>query len=750
MKDSQKLLDLFSNKTIQIRNTEIGSFTDAPFQPERLPFRYVDLSRISDKAEFLAKMLKSIAYCCKNLPQKDDDLDSSEVGYLFPDDSFLKNHLENIDDTTLDETTFEKLKFTVVNITKEKVDSFLFNFVDDVTDSQKDPTSNNLRFIVGKKGVGKTTFVNYLVRKYRNQLRKNKIIVNVLSYDTLREVFTEENKGVNWKDLIIENIMSSIVCEILNLISIGKIRKTIFSHFDDYKKYLQLDPEIEKNITLEKKFLSLIQKINQNRGPISVIYVKKMDPTIKKFFIEKYSKDFKYLLILDGLDQLSFSAVATGVFKKFFREIQKIVIQETGLEDLENIKINYIVTLRRCTFVPFVNAKRKNNRELDHLKLYLAPSSSIKVIERGVRMFCRSKKNKERLIQHEPQLLRFVNKLHLLICHTLKIDGDLAEYFGYNYREMIQYFLNVFTYICEISLEQHLSKRNKHNSKVGQVQQLTSFLNYLFSQRNIDFILSKSYRLLHILVLGNKDYFSNHFGFEYTQEADIEALDHKAENWKRGHFDNLFNYHLFEEDFEQNKIHPILVKVRILQYCNEYRTSKSIQNFLHEIGYTIHNVMKTLEILIHSNYLKTCGNRNGGIGIFYQVTKKAHYAIENLCVSLPYLENVIQAIVFPIEMRRLVQYPSRINLNQWVTGGIINVHLIYSLIRYVESLERMHGRKNSISIDDYLISDKILKNLKHDIKHIIFGDELHFNLKLDLSKITQTISENTDILTSGS
>lgn len=730
-----KLNCLFSSSKIKYRHKAGESLVGIP-SVSRIQYRKVDSIRLVQKAEFLKDVIKKLDGYISRLPSDQDLLKDPDVGYCFPSDFTINEYIHDRAGGPVDASAVKAEMYRYVNRDPDSMNSWLRDFVEELKEKNKSGV-NDYRFITGKKGLGKTTFVTFLMRSQKNFLLKNKVVFSILDYSDYKEVFSQSDKDIDWNGLTGGKIETSLVKSIMNLENeLHLFDLSSSSCFQEYDSFLDAHPLFRKTDDLLRKYEAMCVSIKRDLTFKNVH--KFIDPAVKEFLLFHVAKNWNFVVLIDGLDQISYDKLSDEKFGKMFHSLSEWVIMDTKFGCYEDVTCNYIVSLRDCTYNPFSYKKRpKNHSPSKHFKI--SPAGSEAVLVRGIRYYVRSRGEKNFWKDKEAPLVRFVKKFYRLICDSLHVRGDLAKHFNYDYREMLKYFYNCFAFVSEHVVNKNpgcfLQKERRKNRKINQ-EDLETFLTCLFHEDMLVELRKNWYHFVEILLLAQNESFRNHFS------PAGKGLS-KYPDDSRGHIDNIFNYHLSYSDFHKLRLPPLLVKVRILQITKNYISLDNLQIQLSGFGYKINNLEQTLKMLQGARMLKTSSRDNSRDLIQYSRTANSNYLLEHLAFLMPYLENVLLQTLLPRTLAPFFIPASHQHKSHWVSACLVNTYIFFKLIEWIESIEEENLKRNNSIIQDWKITPYIKHNLQTSFRAIIENDlnTPHRYRMLDLDSIFLSIEK---------
>lgn len=654
--------------------------------------------------KYLHSFLRSVRNSFIDLPREASLINDPEIGYCFPSDQTFREFVGEGGEEA------ERLKDDFCNVSAPRLKQWLNNFIFDINESKKDKC---VRIIAGKVGSGKTTFIEYLNIAYKDYMRCRNVVCTTLYYRDF-ELRSRAMQGTEWQSFL-ENLFTEKL--LLAVLDDPLCRSVLESEsFQDYflrnvKRRIILtgDGNERSEEELVRQAIWLLEKIKtlleaKKEGDEASWDALQGVGSTTQTTILRYLWDcanVKYLIILDGLDQLSIDDITEGIYVDIFKAVQNIVITPGGLRGIENIPMHYLLTFRSCTHETFM-AKNLREYGLQHVVRLLVPAGATTILRRAILHYVYQNREKGFISKNKEKFLKFSMSLLDIIkdAFTIQQSGELAEIFNFNYREMLRYIIEVYTFVSQDILQES-----------GAPEDLEDFITQLLIANERRQYHKKRYRFMEVFLLASKKGFENY----YDSGKDIIHRDTNV-----GFVDNVYNYHLRMSPGD--KLPPMLVKIRILQILieGEYQNYENIQRKLVQLGYALKQpeLKRTLRLLQGAGLVKVRFYQDE---LNYNATRMGTHLVRKLCNELVYVENVAHTTLFPSCVAGSLISIFKEDLEEWIMASIFNAFIFFQYLTFVERLEQNHAQEGEGQemARRFAVSKSMEQNLENSLRGIL-------------------------------
>lgn len=560
----EKILDLFSTdlKFFDGMNTNSISrgIEDIGARGE------VDRYRLSFDGDFsfLRSFMNELE---NNLYKPSKCTNEDNCGYIYPSQDSIDYYISK---QPLTQNEKEHEKESVLNKDFQTIHNYMNHFVEDIQNNFE-AVRHKVKFITGKVGSGKSTFVNYLNVYFKDELKSQKIIFSKIIYEDLKledysdKYNIENNFANNIKSIIFKKIITA--CFDLGLIK----------QIDDWSFLTDRDHD-----------LSLIRRIvNSNlwNNSEKVDKLDEMDELnietlFRYFYIEK---EFRFLVVIDGLDKLDPRLIHH--FRNYIDIIQDVIYNDI----LPDMTVSYILTLRSCTFAEF---KRQNVSTK-----ILVPPKEIDIINEAIRKLADKNSFYKQFYEQFQNIFEVILKQLEINFECKKFNKTVIEIFDYNFRLLLRYLHHIICFTVDSFAEKSFYDRRKIILTKDQHSDFQTFINIVTSnhcEEIKELLEKKSYVLDDILLLKHSIRYTPLYQIKNKKDNKYDLMLTRYDGAKFltldsiSFFDNIYNYTLSSEMFDKKSVFPLLVKIRILQifdFFNRYCEPKEIEHELKLLGY---------------------------------------------------------------------------------------------------------------------------------------------------------------------
>lgn len=714
---------------------------------------------MSEKAKLLAQALgdlkldlSKVALDDVRLPTRSNLVDwergqfddfPSEYDFLKDFVGSLKEILKNQDVSQVHYCHPKNPQGKCINSSAEETRKYAINLSNKIKKSGKNSV---VSFITGKMGSGKSTFIRYLLNKFRSGFLDNKVALCLILHSDIAmpDNLAQNIVGVRDKDYEIF-VKMRIRWAVLNSLSLEDGIKGALKH--DYNKFLcilreKLEAHYDQNQRQQDLyyFNSLFEE-----GNIS------FEDFEKKVSIEAWNSlnklllDFevKVLVVIDGLDVLNHSTIVDRGYDKLFVALSKCIAPDQSSAAALYSRISYVISLRNCTYDDFF--PRFTDRTALQLKEFtnqdiLEEVPFMDIMRDSIEILFREN-DKKFWNYYKPKVIEMFEQIFLTFSdHFTERHGDnFSKYFEYNCRETADVTINIFCYISNYALK----KINAGQKSDLQID-FKLIINEIVGVAN-SICKKKQYQILETILIGGNCGFHNRYS---VTEGNFDRSTLHA-HVRGGVIDNIFNYHLKISDTDTKSY--FLVKIRLLQVLMAREDKQSLENLLMNLkclGYELDEMQAKhlLYMMIDSNFIKT-RYESAGQKLCYSITHLGRFVVNDLIYEMSYLENVVMTSFLPNEICTknlvlgLVKYKSKRGFEKsstpkfdWVKRCIINCIFLVAHIDYIESGWEKSFFENNKKLSDIkefasiAIATNMRKKLSEQIANILASDSRSLSL----------------------
>lgn len=652
----------------------------------------------------------------KELPPNDDKLDDVNIGYVIPSKDVIQEFINKNGQSS------DLLEERIINTSVENIEKFSKDITADIICGDSDlAVRNRVKFITGKVGSGKSTFIEYFARKNKQQFVEKNIFTMIVTYEDIAlEEFHEsiiENIELNnfekeklFKKHIKEILYQKIIEEYFMLVQQKRIRLLFYKD----RKFRDV---FAQNVCVLLSQDESIRSAKDKAKYIKANFLEQMSSIVKYIMNDLH---YNFLVYFDGFDILNPKLI--NEFDFYVQHVKDIIY--TSIED--GLDIYYILTLRNCTFQKFM---------LDGVvKYHLIPANEDKIILRSLRLVAKENRFVNKYLdQFENMFKRIMKKLE----QNLSFDKykSIVEIFDYNYRLLLDYFFYVVCYV----IFEYTGKIKESENTIKQFKQLVddiSINDYVTFEK---FLESKFYTLNNILLNKNKLFHTPPYKISientkdklYSIESSIDEGRFRHNKNSLSFLDNIYNYLLPRKYFQENSVFPLLMQFRLLQILDKYDNTydpymnlDTINDVLKQLGYKTKYLISIINNLINSKLIKFVFDKDDK-KYKYAIRNRGRLVIKNLGLLSSYVDTTAPYMLLP---KNIVD---KININGKVASDfayndILNTYIILNLIRDIEVYELKNNQKLA---KEYSIADNFQKNVESTLNNKLFYLVNHYKFK---------------------
>lgn len=748
---------------LMLRKTEPGNYTrfDEAFalapavnaiiaSIKDTAFKYLTAEEIrffvsSNNRERVAKLINLIEIDLGVLEVRELDeedlvqLIQTKIGYQFPSEEVCQAYLSQSEE--------DWIEGKYINLSRSHLDAWVNRLVEGVASERTFSEA-----ISGKVGSGKSSFIRHLKKQYSDRFLKNKIAVVslVYEYSKIDVDFKKEGFERDWRKFFCDKALNLLVTKLIAEPSTARLLKT-----EEFEKWLS-EQAYYSNLSNDerRRFDNVLAELL--RKPKNIEYVRRVELRVKEQIVLWFDElEFSFLVVFDGFDVFALDEIVKGNQQDAFDALSDIVIKEHTTGILRQLNMNFLVTLRDCTYTKFCEGEYRESARVTVNQRMLIPAGVSALSDKALKHFIFNNCDKEALENQVENIKTVFRHVDSLIQRSIELERGEKEDISSITNSNLRKYLNFFSVILIYLLTVHLKKVSDDTLWTEIIEGLVESL------RGPNAL--KEHTVVELLLLSKFNHFSNYFTFN----SRLDANHGQPNDQKRGFLDNVLNYHKTIHSIHTDGRTPwLLIKLRLLQILEHADMELGVSHLseteligtLSLFGYTVtetqFEVVET--ILVNANFIKM---RWIGAEIRYAITPIGKYVVNKLISEFRYLQHIIQATYFPPSivsfMHGLSRYGTRVELERWVYCSIVNYFVYRKYVNEVENLEAS-AIADSINNDDESIylefipsSWRISTGPVHEnvVKAIV--NILYSNIKgtayLNPSKILSTIEDFVDV-----
>ena len=696
-----------------------------PLEPQ-FPFNVIHKHLVKLKADSKFKEQHMRSYIFSTTPKNETEQQLKEL------ELDLKSEIcfpHEINETQKKSATFLQ---TLIDLSREC--TFEYNSYPD----EKTIIKKTRFFLIGKPGIGKTTFINYLISVYDDVLIKNKtIIIRVNLNDAIY-------KEPNFEEMILSKFLEIY-------------RKYVFDLKIFPIDYHKLRDYIIERRSVKKTEIQELEKIEILLAELREGFKVPEYPFLKDFlYYLTIEHRLSYIYIFDGLDYVTLGEQHTERFKRWLEELDRYFFSKTSL------KGSYIITMRDVSFYKAFQFRSGGSNEalLNVKKITIVQCNYEKMLEsaleRARRDILRQLNNMKsnnptkymdyawmvpEVIQNIiTEFLAFISipilddpdeRLNTvkyyedlrknIIEPGLKVLGEISE--G-NYRCVMRNLRLVLGYFAIIY------GKEITNVEKAYKKDLSYRLNYL---------LGGAYQVLRALIVGRREAEEYRTSYCYIARS---GDTHEIEFVKKGMrfvLPPVTNFvYIYKRYEEPKKQFRGLFKIRVLQYLSKQKKPISETSLLWKMnelfGYEIRLCKYDIDEMIYSQLIQQSNpfSMNNEIDSNIIITDLGIFVLNKLIKWYVYFEASLDALPMPESIANLITplnfyWTTTKNLNYYIVEKARAVMIYLRFLSYVEEkettifnkLQQNKNKEDRIRFNKYF--NKVTKTIEENIKKSIIS-----------------------------
>jgi hypothetical protein len=646
------------------------------------------------------------------------------------------------------EKLLDSSDFVTLNYSKSRIDN-LYAFwrnkalslaqFDKLDRIDKYRASHLNRFIiVGKPGVGKTAFINYLFSVKSDDLITNKIIwIRVHISGNRRDKYTMLLDRLHVKFL-------KIFCQFY-LYFYEELNETFINNFESYlietiflqKKYERL--EEKDKVELIINYIDMLRsihdetkakidvKINYEKFGIDLKFAREINELLI-YYLQK-NLGYSFIFIFDGLDSVTIDYVQYNEYKEWMEEIDEVTNNS-----FTNYKALYIVSMRDYSFISFFLNHLKEDRS--DLKRYaildIHPMSLNEVLSKKYELAARNLKRAG--FDYKMEEVKNIN-LNLMKLLFFYFSGFDVSESPVDICANPDHHFQVFMKLNNDNLRSVMRFFRELLIMTYTVFKDSAFSNLISDPEKNTFITNfegKEWILYRVLLFGGCTHsvYRNRVRYNCQGCAEISSNN-------KAILPNVFNYRDFIQE-NKPKLPKNLVKIRIIQYLlsvDRATIVDAIDWVKNNFAYLHDDLRHETREMIYNGLIIPCSKETeliiaelANTNYMIKLSELSSIILKKIIRKAIYYEIVVDDTPIQIEfahgMKPLSRYDSEVNLSEYL---IKKSKYIILFVLYLNNLEK-NDLKNYLRINETNEEDYINKNLS------IFTEDVILSIKKDMIK----------------
>lgn len=594
-----------------------------------------------------------------------------------------------------------------------------------------DHRSAKLTFLRGTTGVGKTTFLKYFSKFYREYLFSYGVVISRVRFRDIQDYITEHGKAdeeSSFRRVIVNCLVRDIcACANFDLEKVQDVNDEMLVKARENQEDIRY--KIDEAILTGNQFskLSVDQLIDRFERDDEAIL--DLEEGQKAGFVESFKENLGFSIVLDGFDAmrpeeialfddhsqaLFFNCLSTVTRNAFARD------NPTG-RCLKKINKHFIIAARQITIAQL---KDEIEPETDNNQIFLEDyhvigTSISRLLSNRIEVHYSGDLSKSKIRRLQTGIENSIDYIMRLLRseHPSIQEGRFIDLFNHNIREKVRFladFIDLLTFKIEQRYRYEFSSIPDDSRDVLDISKLILYLEDLNGNLGIEI-----YEVQKLLILNKYGYFKNFFHHNVKRELIPET--------ERGQFDNIFNYEnrqlfLSEHELNQKQVKyefardPLLEKFFILyRLSQDDGLAEPVLNawFSENFTYTRCRGPSLRQLirsgLVIADYVDDV--------IHLNLTSKGAFFLKELIGVSVYLEHVVLNVQVPHFVSQLVIKPKDSRRRAWGRNSITNITLF---LKYVEMVARYSIRRESDSLRNEVIT-YWSQNVRQSVKQSFFG-----------------------------
>ena len=673
-----------------------------PFMDEEVGSKRFKTGHATDPGFPFDRINKHIVKLKADTAKKQDHLRT----YIFADDSReIQFGLDEFEKDLLG----ERCKYRRINKSKERADIFIRSLVKlsrectfhfDTYPDEKDIIRKSRFFLIGEPGSGKTTFLNYLLSVYSDDvlIPNNSMIIRIDLNDAI-------NKKPDFRDFILDKF-HYVYREYFFKKGMYRI------NFKQLKKYIINKRDYKDSET------ELLSELDQLIAHFRAGYHKNTDTAFINDLMEFLTLDkrISYIFFIDGLDYVTLADIHHSQFEKWVNQLNEYIMSKHAF------KGSYVISMRDISYHRALKYRFGSSNEV------WPSSKKLEIVE------CNFQKMLTKKLQMaEEEINASINKMRTQnpqdYHYYAWLQPDIVKYIITEYKTFVALAfvknadaiidsINSYEVLEEAICEKGLTKIEKISAGNYRciMRNLKLVLNYFASTYSRDtdsiervfkqplnyrlhILNRKSYRVLRSFIVGRRETLDYRTPYSYKFKSRTSNVIEFVKKGVRFVIPPITNFvSIYRRSQECDRQFRGLFKIRLLQYLQSVQKPKSISSLLdyfgYNFGYDKEYCEYDIEEMIYSQVLRVSNavNFQYGEDSDVRISDLGLFILEELLFLYVYYQCTIDAIPVPGSVAKLIT-PLNINweevkdINRYIVEKAVGVTYYLSFLRYAEEKE---------------------------------------------------------------
>ena len=601
-------------------------------------------------------------------------------------------------------------------------------------------------FIIGEPGVGKTTFLNYLISVYGDDIieASKTILLRIDLNDAI-------DKNPNFEKLIIERFGEIYYDYFFRNGKFVFDEKRLLEHFLTVRNISTTNkPKIKK---IENAINTFI-----NGNPSSISFLKEL-----LLFLSKEQK-ISYIFVFDGLDYITLDEIHTKKYNDWLRQIDHYILNKKAF------KGSYILTMRDVSFHKALHTRSGSALEFwrDPKKLYVTKTSLQTILEKRleyVRKQIVTKINGWREGgKYQYEVNRWVSQIgvqnllsEFIAYVSLAFIDDPIEKIGRinSHADLKGIILNEgYKVLDDLSCSNYRCLMRNLNIITGYfeniyLKDLDNFVNKTSLQERLDIFVRRSYHVVRSFIVGRVEMSDYRTPYSYLlskgkkERVIIKKIGTRFTIPPITNFADKYRHNIDNVHFRG------LYKIRVLQYLKankskeKYISVSSILNYFRDnLGYKKYFAILDLNEMIYSQIVRVSNpfDHQKGFDSNIEITGLGLILLEKTVYNYIYYDSTLDALPMPTSLAKEIKplsfyWEKARNLTSYNLKKTRNILLYLKYLKFVENEEikyfnKKQSTKRSLKkhkFTDYFqpITGEIYNNVKENFIPLFVKDLLY-------------------------
>lgn len=636
-----------------------------------------------ERASDLVKFINKIATLHGNLNYK-KSTDVWRKFYTFPDFSDAEKYAKE-----------ERLHITQIVNFSEEAPKILYDRIVNAFEIG-DYLLAKVQFLAGTTGVGKTTFLKYFSKQYREKLFAKQVVITRVRFRDIQD-YRKENSNIDLGTAFRRIIINCIVRDLCACSSF-EINQGDLAH-SDFSMARRVQIKIQDAVADTLLGLEVLQGFDVDKAIEAFDkdedFLQELPDYEKSKFILAMKDELRFCIVLDGFDAMRPEEIALfedNSEAEFLDCLSTVTRNAFARETvtggcLKKINKFFLIAARNITISQLkdeIETETDNNHHIFN-NLHVIGTSMTKLLNNRMAVHFSSEIPRAKMakLQHGVQLsIEYIMRL-LREEHPTIEPGRFIDLFNHNIREKVRFladFIDLLTYKVEMKFRMDSVSTPNHPVRKLDISTFIDYLSDPSATLGIDV-----YEVQKLLILNNAGYFKNFFHHNTSNVLIPEA--------QRGQFDNLFNYenrNLFPLENEQSEEtdryefsrDPLLEKFFLLFRLSSERSLPVpvLRSWFKDCFTHQRCRPTTLRQLIRSGLIMA---EFVDDVIHVRLTRKGKFVYEDLLGVSVYLEHVVLNCQVPHFISKQIIRPIDASRRAWGRNSVSNVTLFLKYIQQI-------------------------------------------------------------------